>query len=231
MFKTSFKKIIASLLLIVTIFNCILITFSPEVNADSTKFYNIAVNVHADFRKGKFKYDPNVLKQITNKPYRTNNIYTNRKTKAITDCSHFVSVALYKYFPSNKKKYMRQNTRLRNHQLTSNDFCNIAYCKKYGTRLYSNADFSKATIKRLEGYFTLPVSVPATDVSGNKSRLKSLKKGDIIIYEGHVEIFSSFKNNQLRVLNCGGASSINAKEVSISNTYTKKPIQYVLRVK
>lgn len=218
MFKTSSKKIIASLLLIVTIFNCTLITLTSEVNASSTQFYNIAKNVHADFRKRGFTYELNVLKQITNAPYRTNNIYTNRKTRAITDCSHFVSVALYKYFPPQKRLYMRQNTRLKNHQLTSKDFYNIGYYKIFLKRKY-NSDFSKATIKKLANYFT---SIHVSE--------KNLRKGDILVYSNHVEIFSYMKNGKMYVLNCGTNPAIKAAgDVSKSN-HSIGQIKYILRV-
>ncbi len=211
MFKTSFKNMIASLLLMITIFNCTLIIFTSEVNASSAQFYNIAKNVHANFRKGNFTYDSGVLKQITKSPYKTNNC-------KITDCSHFVSVALYKYFPSSKRLYMRQNTRLKEYQLTSKDFYNIGYYKIFLKRRYYG-DFSKATIKKLSNYFT------SIYVSKN-----NLRKGDILVYTDHVEIFSYMKNGKMYVLNCGSNSAIKAAGDISKSTHSVKQIKYILRV-
>ena len=221
MFKTSFKKIIASLLLIVTIFNCTLITFTPEVNAASDRFFQTAKGVHAQFRRDKFQYNLSVLKQITKSPYKTNN-------RKITDCSHFVSVALYKYFSSEKRLYMRQNTEVKNAQLSSVDFMNI------GNRLNGKSVipryFSVATINKLANYFTLVTTHEKLTTKKPKNK-KGLKRGDILVYSGHVEIFVYKKYGKLYVLNCGGNDSIRVKgDVSESN-HKIDQIQYVLRVK
>lgn len=221
MFKISLKKVIAYLLLIVTIFNCTLITFAPEVNASSSQFYNVAKKIHANFRTKNFTYKSTVIKQITKYPYATNNQYTNG-TEYITDCSHFVSVSLYKYFPTSSKNskqrlYMRQNRIIKNSQLVSGDFINIGKCLKKQNFTPTNY-FSKKTIKKLSNYFTLVSQ-------------KNMKKGDIIVYKRHVEIFSCMKNGKMYVLNCGDTKSINAKNDISKSNHTKSQIKYILRVK
>lgn len=223
MYKIFLKKLIVSLLLIITTFCCVTTIIPSEVNASSTQFYKVAKNVHATFSNTSknyyFTYESNILKQITSPgPYATNNEYT-KGIAYITDCSHFVSVALYRYFPANSKQrlYMRQNTRLKGHQLTSIDFYNLGYYLKYH-KTRPKGDFSKATIIKLSKYFTnVPVS--------------KMKKGDIIVYKGHVEIFSYMKNGKMYVLNCGNNASIHAKGDVSKSSHSKSQIKFVIRVK
>jgi len=62
--------------------------------------------------------------------------------------------------------------------------------------------------------------------------ISDMKAGDILCYNGHVEIYAGkFSGSKPKVYNCGGDSSIRSKNVITTSSKSKSKITYVLRVK
>jgi len=127
-----------------------------------------------------------------------------------TDCSSYVSWALYEYALANGKTNM----------------------KNYFSYQRNSATFRSIGDNGGNSY----LSVVSKKSSTSNVNLANAKPGDILVSPGHVEFFSSYTTNSngtisLKVYNCGSTASIQASGITTSATKNVSDITYILRVK
>lgn len=208
MMKRIFYKMILTFLIIILATTSF--TIGEVQAATYNTFYNMAEKCHKDLQK--YTYN--------NRDGKKRKIELNSDKQ--TDCSHYVSYTLYKYFQQYDLEKMMPT-----YQLKSYDFANLAKYIRDGNFNNFNSSNSNVTskedIKELSKYFS--------KVSQN-----NVKQGDILIYNskdsksGHVEIYSKIANKNTKVLSCGNTYQIQAPGIVTSNRGLGN-VDYILRVK
>lgn len=127
-----------------------------------------------------------------------------------TDCSNYVSWALYEYALANGKTNM----------------------KNYFSYQRNSATFANIGANGENDY----LSVVSKKTSTTNVNLANAKPGDILVSPGHVEFFSSYTLNSngtinLKVYNCGSTNAIQNSGTTTSATRNISDITYILRVK
>lgn len=135
---------------------------------------------------------------------------TNYSGKYYTDCSSFVTWALYEYASANG------NTAMKNYFSYQRNSATFASIGASDGNAYLKVIDQKTTTKRVN--------------------LSLAKPGDILVSPGHVEFFQSYTNNSanyvtIKVYNCGSNASIKNAGVTTSATLNPNEITYILRVK
>ena len=99
-----------------------------------------------------------------------------------------------------------------------------AYAKAvqfYTKTLYNSSD---ATTAR--------TYLKSRDITDNIPSTSQAKAGDILCYDGHVEIYAGkFSGSRPMVWNCGSTSAIRSKSLITRSSKSKSKLTYILRVK
>ncbi len=179
----------------------------PTFTRNTTDLMKIIQNCKSYYAQNHFAYS---IANGARKIPADQSVKFGTEQKYYTDCSCYVSWVLYEYALAN------QNTAMKNYFSYQRNSATFKTIGDNGGNNYLSV-VSKKT--------------PYTNVS-----LIAAKPGDILVSNGHVEFFQSYKQNadgtiQLKVYNCGSTTSIQYDGITTSATKNIAEITYILRVK
>ena len=154
------------------------------------------------------------------------NIYPDEDIETLIDSSNILQAAekVHKYVRENGYKYAQRGVCLPNYSSRTID------CSSYVTWVLLNAGYRSSRFS--EGMYQWTSSTFNSNPEGWEqiSSINNAKAGDILVYNGHVEIYAgAVTNGKARVYNCGGNASIQAQETGTSG-HTVNQITKILRV-
>lgn len=132
--------------------------------------------------------------------------------------------AVHKYVRENGYKYSQAGASIPNYKTKTID------CSSYVTWVILNSGYRSSSFK--EGMYQWSSSTFKRNPEGWQEikGIGNARAGDILCYNGHVEIYAGSMNaNKPIVYNCGGNASIAAKETSTSGHTTNRIVK-ILRV-
>ena len=132
--------------------------------------------------------------------------------------------AVHKYVRENGYRYSQSGVNLPNYKTKTID------CSSYVTWVILNSGYRSSSFK--EGMYQWSSSTFKRNPEGWQEikGIGNARAGDILCYNGHVEIYAgSMNGNKPIVYNCGGNASIAAKETSTSGHTTNRIVK-ILRV-
>lgn len=132
--------------------------------------------------------------------------------------------AVHKYVRENGYRYAQAGVTLPNYKTKTID------CSSYVTWVILNSGYTSSSFK--EGMSQWSSSTFRRNPEGwqEVKGIENARAGDILCYNGHVEIYAgSMNGNKPIVYNCGGNASVAAKETSTSGHTTNKLVK-ILRL-
>lgn len=132
--------------------------------------------------------------------------------------------AIHKYVRENGYRYSQAGVSLPNYRTKTID------CSSYVTWVVLNSGYRSSGFKEGMSQWSSSTFIRNPEGWQTIANISSARVGDILCYRGHVEIYAgSMNGNRPIVYNCGGNSSIAAKETSTSG-HSINSLVKILRV-
>ncbi len=171
---------------------------------------------HLDERKKAAKA---IYSKYKDKTAPSSSTVENPSTSVGSDFIYNTALQIKKYISDNKYTYGALQTEVKSAEKS----------RKVDCSSYVSWVLYKAGFTQFGGHQQTDRTFYSNSWKFKEVKIQDAKPGDILIYSGHVEIFSSYTNKTLKVLNAGSNNSIRVSGVTTSY-YNIGQIRKILRV-